>query len=324
MTRLTVQPCTPREPGAVAVLHVRGAVQQVWEACVGTVAGPSGRLVLGALDDIDTMLLARLDEHTLLLMPHGSEAVVQAIVQRLQTMGCTIDTCSTPLKASDPVEAAMLRVLPDAPTMLAVDLLLAQPARWRRFDGAWSDADESRSARLNHLLKPPLVAMGGPANIGKSTLLNALAGRSAALVHDTPGTTRDHVGVHLDLGGLVVEWLDLPGFRDSQDVVEAKAIELAHERLLEADLCLGGADASSDWPSPGRTLDLRIGLRRDLGVRTDADISCAALHGDGLDDLVHAIRSRLVSDADLQSDRPWRFAGLACPGGPDGQSPMVE
>jgi tRNA modification GTPase len=270
-------------------------------------------LVLGTLDDIDTLLLARLKKDSLLLMPHGGEAIVRAVVECLQTMGCRIETTQTPLDAADPVEAAMLRVLPSAPTTLAIDLLLAQPRRWHTFQRDWTDEDEARSHRLNRLLRPPLVAMAGPPNIGKSTLLNALAGRQAAMVHDTPGTTRDHVGVHLDLAGLVVEWLDLPGLRASSDAVETKAIRLAEARLAEVDLCIGAADATSDWPDPGRAIDLRVGLRRDLGTRDDADVSCAALHGDGLDDLVRVIRSTLVWDADLASERPWRFPGLSVP-----------
>lgn len=80
------------------------------------------------------------------------------------------------------------------------------------------------------------VAIIGAPNAGKSTLLNALAGRDAAITSDVAGTTRDVVEVRMDLEGLPVTLLDTAGLRDSADTVEKIGIERAVERAQKADL----------------------------------------------------------------------------------------
>jgi tRNA modification GTPase len=90
------------------------------------------------------------------------------------------------------------------------------------------------------------VAIAGPPNAGKSTLLNLLARREAAIVSPIPGTTRDVIEVHLDLGGYPVTVLDTAGIRDSADPVEQEGVRRARERAGEADLILWVVDASAD------------------------------------------------------------------------------
>jgi tRNA modification GTPase len=80
------------------------------------------------------------------------------------------------------------------------------------------------------------VAIVGAPNVGKSTLLNALAGREAAITSDIAGTTRDVIEVRMDLGGLPVTILDTAGLRETQDVVEGIGIDRALTRAREADL----------------------------------------------------------------------------------------
>ncbi len=297
------------------MLQVVGDVNAALHLCTPTPNCPEGTIVLGHVQDVDDVLLARRSEHDLLLMPHGGEAIVHTLLKRLQAMGIEQVHARTPLPAIDTEESAMLAALPLAPTRLALDVLLDQPRRWRAFDGNWTDADDARSARLGRLLSPPVVAMAGPPNIGKSTLLNALSGRRAAVVADAPGTTRDHVGLMLDLGGLVVEWIDTPGLRDTEDTIEAASIELALPRLRSADLLIGATDASQDWPALeqtiGRRPDMLVALRSDLGTPADAHVHCAALHGEGLDALVTAVRDALVFPEDLASMRPWRLGATA-------------
>ena len=315
MTTATVARCTGPGPGGVAVLHVVGDVEVALRICTPTPRCAAGAIVLGQVPDVDDVLLARRSEHDLLLMPHGGEAIVHALLRRLEALGIDEIHARTPLPALDDTESAMLAVLPLAPTRLALDLLLDQPRRWRAFDGNWTHADDARSARLDRLLHPPVVAMAGPVNIGKSTLLNALSGRRSAVVADAPGTTRDHIGLMLDLGGLVVEWIDTPGLRDTNDTIEAAAIELALPRLRDADVLIAATDASHDWPALegaiGRKPDILVALRSDMGTRVDADVHCAALHGEGLDALVTAVRDALVFPEDLASMRPWRLGATA-------------
>lgn len=80
------------------------------------------------------------------------------------------------------------------------------------------------------------VAILGAPNVGKSTLLNALAGREAAITSEYAGTTRDVIEVRMDLNGLPVTLLDTAGLRETQDHVEGIGIERARQRAEAADL----------------------------------------------------------------------------------------
>jgi tRNA modification GTPase len=80
------------------------------------------------------------------------------------------------------------------------------------------------------------VAIIGPPNVGKSTLLNTLSGRDAAITSDIAGTTRDVIEVRMDLAGLPVTLLDTAGLRDSEDTVETIGIERAMSRAQTADI----------------------------------------------------------------------------------------
>jgi tRNA modification GTPase len=103
-------------------------------------------------------------------------------------------------------------------------------------------ADGHRGERLREGL---VVAIAGPPNAGKSTLLNRIARREAAIVSPYAGTTRDVIEVHLDLGGLPVTLLDTAGIRDTQDPVEMEGVRRARERAEAADLVLWVVDASA-------------------------------------------------------------------------------
>src|SRR5262249_61034710 len=81
-----------------------------------------------------------------------------------------------------------------------------------------------------------VAALAGPANAGKSSLLNRIARRDAAIVSPFAGTTRDVIEVHLDLDGQPVTLLDTAGLRESEDPVEQEGIRRARERAANADL----------------------------------------------------------------------------------------
>jgi tRNA modification GTPase len=83
----------------------------------------------------------------------------------------------------------------------------------------------------------------GPPNAGKSTLLNAVAGEDVAIVSATPGTTRDAVGVRVDLAGVPVHLTDTAGLRETADAVEAEGIRRAQARGASADLVIAVAAA---------------------------------------------------------------------------------
>jgi tRNA modification GTPase len=104
-------------------------------------------------------------------------------------------------------------------------------------------ADGRRGERLRDGL---VVAIAGPPNAGKSTLLNRLARREAAIVSPFAGTTRDVIEVHFDLDGYPVTLLDTAGIRDSAEPVEQEGVRRARERAAAADLVLWVIDPSAD------------------------------------------------------------------------------
>ncbi len=101
-------------------------------------------------------------------------------------------------------------------------------------------ADGGRGERLREGL---VVAIAGPPNAGKSTLLNRIARREAAIVSPYAGTTRDVIEVHLDLSGWPVTLLDTAGIRETDDPVELEGVRRARDRAAAADLVLWVIDA---------------------------------------------------------------------------------
>ena len=137
------------------------------------------------------------------------------------------------------------------------------------------------------------VAILGPPNVGKSTLLNALAGRDAAITSSVAGTTRDVIEVRMDLRGLPVTILDTAGLREAGDEIEAIGIERALARAAEADLRVILLESADDAPATEpREGDIVLVAKADLGT---GDIS--AKTGTGLDSLVDQIAMRLESMA---------------------------
>jgi tRNA modification GTPase len=126
----------------------------------------------------------------------------------------------------------------------------------RRLEGeiASALADEGRGERLREGL---VVAIAGPPNAGKSTLLNRFARREAAIVSPYVGTTRDVIEVHLDLGGLPVTLLDTAGIRETDDPVELEGVRRARARASAADVVLWVVDASNpaDAPAPSPSFE---------------------------------------------------------------------
>jgi tRNA modification GTPase len=136
------------------------------------------------------------------------------------------------------------------------------------------------------------VALIGAPNAGKSSVLNRLARRDAAIVTEIPGTTRDVLEVHLRLGAHAVIVADTAGLRDTADRVEAEGVRRALARAQSADLRVGVAGDSGDAEALAAQLrpgDLRLLNKADLGVfhvkplDGVADIPVSALSGDGFD-----------------------------------------
>ncbi len=115
-----------------------------------------------------------------------------------------------------------------------------------RLDRARSDLRSLRQqAQQGRLLRDGIVlAIIGPPNAGKSSLLNALSGQDTAIVTEIPGTTRDVLRESIDLDGIPVHIADTAGIRDTEDVIEAEGVRRARQALESADLVLLVEDAS--------------------------------------------------------------------------------
>jgi tRNA modification GTPase len=127
----------------------------------------------------------------------------------------------------------------DVPEGLVASALAA--ARTLRDEIVAVLADDRRGERLRDGLT---VAIAGPPNAGKSSLLNRIARREAAIVTPFPGTTRDVIEVHLDLDGYPVTLLDTAGIRAAEDPVEQEGVRRAQARASAADLVLWVIDAA--------------------------------------------------------------------------------
>lgn len=141
------------------------------------------------------------------------------------------------------------------------------------------------------------VAIVGAPNAGKSTLLNALAGREAAITSEHAGTTRDVIEVRMDLSGLPVTILDTAGLRDTADAVEVIGVERARARAKAADLrvFLMGGEGEALGLAP-QADDIVVCGKADLGDGTGAgkaDFGISGKTGQGLAELTRRIAAAL-------------------------------
>lgn len=158
-------------------------------------------------------------------------------------------------------------------------------------------AEEARGSRISERIRDGFeVAIIGPPNIGKSTLLNALAGREAAITSEFAGTTRDVIEVRMELDGLPVTMLDTAGLRETEDHVEKIGIRRALERAKGADLRVFLIEDTSDLsgivPEPED-----IVLRGKGDLTGSAGESVSGKTGQGIDRLVGLVSERLTARA---------------------------
>jgi len=148
------------------------------------------------------------------------------------------------------------------------------------------------------------VALVGLPNSGKSTLVNAIAGREVALTSPIAGTTRDVLEVRLNLEGLPVRVLDLAGMRETDDQVEGLGVSRAMERARAAPLRIFLMDEKGQLPEglERQTSDILVQGKADLGGH-----GVSGLTGQGLDQLLEAVydrlKDRVLGDERLTRDR---------------------
>ncbi|MBY0526029.1 MAG: 50S ribosome-binding GTPase [Gemmataceae bacterium] len=199
---------------------------------------------------------------------HGGSEVVRLCLELLQARGVQLCTWQQleHLTCEDPLRAAATIALAEARTVRTATILLDQyhGALRRAFDAVITALDQgdlsAAQTQLNllisripigrHLIPPWRIVIAGPPNVGKSSLLNALAGYQRSIVSSIPGTTRDVVSINIAVDGWPVELRDTAGLRADAERLEAEGIDRAFRAAIEADLVLWLHDGSAAPVAP--------------------------------------------------------------------------
>ena len=163
--------------------------------------------------------------------------------------------------------------------------------------------DHGRGETLREGFKLTIV---GPPNAGKSSLINALARREAAIVSAAPGTTRDVIELRLNLGGFLVQISDTAGLRETEDAVEAEGVRRAVAEASASDIVLMLRDGSAPYTD-------QSGIRPDLVVWNKSDLpdfqkrdghSLSLKTGDGLGALIETLTGMVAERLETKGDAP--------------------
>ncbi len=325
---------TPPGRGAVAVLGLRGdrawhVVRELFRSRQGAelpAVPETGRFWLGrfGLDVADEVIVAVKGAEPVPLVEvqcHGGPEVVRYLVELVTARG--FQTCSWAdfLRGAevDSLAAAAAVALAGASSLRTAAILLDQyrgayAAALRRADEARTRGDRDGAARIlkelaryapvgRHLTTPWRVVIAGAPNVGKSSLVNALAGYQRSVVAPTPGTTRDVVTTQLVFDGWPVEVADTAGLRSTPEKLEQIGVSNARAAMDDADLVLWVVDGSSEPVYPdaqSATLKLIVN-KADLAPAWNWPaatniLAVSAETGVGLPELCRAIADWLVPD----------------------------
>ncbi len=183
----------------------------------------------------------------------------------------------------------------DAAGLTADSIREAARAAVDRIDRALASAHAAERLRSGFV-----VVIAGPPNVGKSTLMNAIAGRDVAIISPFAGTTRDPIEVALDLRGYPVILVDTAGIRATEDPIEQEGVRRALQRAEHADLTLWLDDGQQQGPAaaPGPALFVRT--KSDIAggasySTSGAQFAISAKTGDGIDVLLDSIADLAVA-----------------------------
>ena len=323
---------TPPGVAAIAVIRVSGArVPDFLQRHLSKPVSPGRCVHSNLLDEgrvIDDAIVVWSQEQSFAdISVHGSPWIVRSVLELARHEGFEVMESSELPLAAQSVDAEselqheVLSHLPLARTELGVRVLLSQESAWRRLKQHNGESLEAELRRmledrtLEHLLHPPVVAIVGAPNVGKSTIANQLFAQERSITADLPGTTRDWVGEIANLAGLPVMLLDTPGLRQTDDPLERAAIERSGGQIAGAELVVLVLDGSRPL-EPDQSL-LLARFENALQVINKCDRPCAwdrssapsvhtiATTGSGISELRRQIVSRFCAAETLAIDRAY-------------------
>jgi len=333
---------TPPGRGAIATLLVEGpgalaAVQASFRSARGRPleSFAPDRLAFGHFgpEPGEEVVVRIRSNASLELHCHGGHAAVAMVERTLVEQGCRPISWQEWARrgSEDPIAAAALLALAEARTERTAAIVLDQhQGALRRAIGDIRGLIERQEPALAreqiellldraplglHLVEPWRVVVAGPANVGKSSLVNAVLGYCRAIVDPLAGTTRDVVTATTAVAGWPVDLCDTAGLRSTGQPVEQAGIGLTRQSVATADLVLLVFDLTQPWSASDQELRERcpnavvVHNKSDLasgpsgsplpfagegpGVRAPG-IFTSALLKTGIEDVLHAISSRLV------------------------------
>jgi tRNA modification GTPase len=321
-------------PGAGALTSFRLCGTQAWEI-LRRLAGQTGRR-LPVQPTTGQLFLCRMGSESgeqvvvsikqtspwpdLELHCHGGKEVGQLVLEELEACGACRTEWHAPESSwvANRFQADAVQALVQACTTRTAGILLDQVSGsflraleqiLRHLDNNEFKAVQARLEELEHLMpvglhltRPFQVVVAGAPNVGKSSLVNALAGYSRCIVSPQPGTTRDLVTVTLAINGWPVELIDTAGRRLAHGRVEEEGVSLARLAVRAADLCLWVLDGSEPptWPDPDTRTKLILN-KTDLPPGWPHHEAAGAVHvsarsGTGLEEVLHLVATVLVPD----------------------------
>ena len=340
---------TPAGQGAIATVVVDGPLGETFVRRLFWPVTPTaldnaaaGRISLGHWGSPtgEELVVCRRDPQLFEIHCHGGYAAVTAIVDSLVAEGGQACSWADWRRESGDREfeiearVALARATTERLSLLILDQLTgawestftrilrelegesAEDRETIRRRAGWELSQVAERYRFGRLWEAPsrVVLFGSP-NVGKSSLLNALVGYARAIVHETPGTTRDAVTVTTAFDGWPVELCDTAGDRDTSDEIEAAGVAIARTRRAGADLGVLTLDGSRPLRAEDRSLldawptALVVVNKLDLPRFFSSDelpgaenVRVSALTGEGVETLVKILGRRLFSKPPTPGD----------------------
>jgi len=318
---------TPPGKGAVATVAVQGpnawtAFEELFRPMSGKpVACPTAAsMLIGKLgsgdgaDDVVVAVKSLVPSPNLEIHCHGGAEVVRYLIELFQARGFRVVDWRTFVSASH----GFVERLAHAPTLRTASILLDQTqGAYERLLARMKSETENRQqlgerflslqSLGNHLVEPWRVVIAGAPNVGKSSLVNAIAGYQRSVVSATAGTTRDVVAVTLAIDGWPVEMCDTAGLGDVADELDRAGMAQARLAMQEVELIVWviAADEEEDWPTHIHAQTLRVVNKIDLAPRRKRDEGVpyvSAQTGEGIPEFLEMLSAALVPTVPLPGE----------------------